>query len=185
MSESEMSLSKSVKYDKDEFVFFYGNGSHTPNACFSQWYSCSFVDPVLNVEFTSAEQYMMHEKALIFGDLEIADQILATNNVDMIKRLGRRVKNFDSALWDINKFKIVVNGNYLKFSQNFYIKRKMLSYGPPVVKFVEASKHDRIWGIGYDEATALQNRDNWGLNLLGKALSQVHERLYKESMVIY
>ena len=42
---------------------------------------------------------------------------------------------------------------------------------------VQASPFDRIWGVGYDAANADANRENWGENLLGKALMNVRERL--------
>jgi len=39
---------------------------------------------------------------------------------------------------------------------------------------------DRIWGIGFGERNAGNNRHRWGKNLLGKALMNVRERLKKE-----
>ena len=42
-------------------------------------------------KYTSIEQYMMHQKALCFKDREIAEKIMATDDVAEIKRLGRLV----------------------------------------------------------------------------------------------
>ena len=44
----------------------------------------------------------------------------------------------------------------------------------------KASPYDRIWGIGFSAAKAATNRNKWGLNLLGKALMRVRERLQRE-----
>ena len=39
---------------------------------------------------------------------------------------------------------------------------------------------DRIWGIGFSAENAEKNRHRWGLNLLGKALMEVRERIRRE-----
>lgn len=44
----------------------------------------------------------------------------------------------------------------------------------------EASPYDSIWGIGFSAANAGVNTDNWGENLLGKALMRVRDRLQME-----
>lgn len=43
--------------------------------------------------------------------------------------------------------------------------------------YVEASPYDRVWGIGFQEAHALDNIERWGLNLLGKALNRLYKNL--------
>lgn len=45
---------------------------------------------------------------------------------------------------------------------------------------MKASPYDRIWGIGFSAANAGVNTDNWGENLLGKALMRVRDRLQTE-----
>ena len=63
------------------------------------------------------EQYMMASKAQLFGDEEIRKEILKCNDPKQIKALGRKVRGFDQAVWDKFKYAIVLNGNWLKFSQ--------------------------------------------------------------------
>jgi len=46
---------------------------------------------------------------------------------------------------------------------------------PRGVVFVEAAPRDRIWGIGFGARNAPANRHRWGLNLLGLAITAVHE----------
>lgn len=58
---------------------------------------------------------MMWKKALLFDDKEIADKILKQKNPKTVKSLGRKVRNFDTDVWNNNSFDIVVQGNLLKF----------------------------------------------------------------------
>ena len=37
-----------------------------------------------------------------------------------------------------------------------------------------------MWGVGYGEKRALEMRESWGLNLLGKALEEVRGVVRKE-----
>ena len=71
-----------------------------------------------------------------------------TDDPREIKKLGRKVRNFDSRLWDSHKFDIVVNGNYHKFSQNPEMRDFLISTAGKVL--VEASPYDDIWGIGLE-----------------------------------
>ena len=61
-----------------EYVFFWGH--HTKlgkmtKACFSQWFPADFV--VDDVAYNCTEQYMMAEKARVFGDDDIRQKMLA------------------------------------------------------------------------------------------------------------
>lgn len=53
---------------------FYGHSGE--NAYLSNWFHCDFT--VGDLKFTSMEQFMMYKKAVIFGDFDIANKILAT-----------------------------------------------------------------------------------------------------------
>ena len=135
-----------------EYVFFWGH--HTKlgkmtKACFSQWFPADFV--VDDVAYNCTEQYMMAEKARVFGDDDIRQKMLASNDPKEIKALGRQVKNFDVETWRRVAPDIVV---------------KIL---------VEASPYDTIWGIGMQETeSGVDNPENWkGTNFLGFALMEV------------
>jgi len=45
---------------------------------------------------------------------------------------------------------------------------------------VEASPFDRIWGVGFGEEDAKENREKCGLNLLGKSLRRARQRISEE-----
>jgi ribA/ribD-fused uncharacterized protein len=129
---------------------------------------------------------MMLQKALLFSDFEIARKVLdvtSTGRKDMssVKALGRKVKNFDDAVWNKHREQIVLCGNLLKFTQNEELKEKLLATGEKMI--VEASPRDRIWGIGFGEKNALERIDKWGLNLLGKALVETRKQLRDEASV--
>ena len=138
---------------------------------------------VLNVQFWLREQWMMYIKALVLAkgehrdiNLDIAKKIIATNDPNIIKQLGRTVKGYDDKIWDECKFKIVVNGNYLEFSQNKEMREILINTGNR--NLAECSYKDRIWGVGYNITDAAKTPENkWGLNLLGKAIVEARQHL--------
>ncbi|KAF2512028.1 NADAR family protein [Flavobacterium zhairuonense] len=174
-----------MKYNIDKiaseskFLFFWG---HQPSkdgtitkTCFSQWWLSSF--KVENVIYKTAEHWMMAKKAELFNDQEILEKILLAESPAEAKKLGREVRNYDDKLWLENRFEIVKQGNYHKFSQNTNLKEFLLNTKERVL--VEASPVDPIWGIGMasDHTDAL-NPEKWrGLNLLGFALMEVRYEL--------
>ena len=173
-----------MKIDSDKCVFFCGackNASPSKGyanlhkGCLSQWQECSFV--VDGVSYSSAEQFMMAEKARTFGDVDTLEKILAAKLPRKIKALGREVKGFDGKKWDSVKSDVVVRGNMAKFSQN----RELLSFllGTGDAMLVEASPEDCIWGVGLKESDRdILDPDKWkGENLLGRALMEVRAKL--------
>lgn len=157
-------------------LFFWGHtehGSNVTKACLSNFYPCEFVFD--NKDFKFSEQCFMYQKALLFKDFEIAEQILDETDVRKIKALGRKVKGFDNVLWDQYKENLMYNACYAKFSQNDRLKKFLLSTGNREI--IEASPVDNIWGIGFSSDKAMENIDKWGQNLLGKTLMKVREDL--------
>lgn len=149
-------------------IYFWGS-------IYSQWAKSSLVE--YNIQFTTAEQYMMYHKALLFDDTDIANQILSTSNAREQKALGRKVKGFDVNVWDQNKLSIITQGNYLKFSQNKKLKDQLLKTGTKIL--VEGSPYDKIYGVGlkWDNPLILDEKNWKGQNLLGKALMDVRSKL--------
>jgi ribA/ribD-fused uncharacterized protein len=75
---------------------------------------------------------------------------------------------------------MVYRGNYERFRQN--AEQRELLFSTRGTTLVEASPHDRIWGIGVraDDPRA-QDRAQWeGVNLPGETLTQVREALWWE-----
>jgi ribA/ribD-fused uncharacterized protein len=165
-----------------EFCFFWGHKNSARLAagkfCFSQWYLSPFV--VDGVSFATAEHWMMAEKAKLFNDEAIFEQILTAPTPNEAKILGRKVRNYDDAVWNAHKFEIVKTGNIHKFSQHDAMRFFLLSTKQQVI--VEASPYDRIWGIGMsqDDPRATLARTWDGENLLGFALMEVRDLLNEQ-----
>jgi ribA/ribD-fused uncharacterized protein len=204
---SNTSISTSSK--TSDPLFFYGHTSG-PYDFLSQHYACTFTAPPLyfpspssnpsstnissssanysptkNLTFLSTEQFMMYHKALLFGDADVAAQIMATPAPAAQKALGRQVHGFDEGVWKANRERIVEEGNWWKFingtgtgEEAKGLRERLLETGER--ELVEASPRDRIWGIGFGRNNAEANRGRWGLNLLGKALIRVRERLREQ-----
>jgi ribA/ribD-fused uncharacterized protein len=162
-----------------KYLFFWGHrappGGGTGKGCLSQWWPAEFT--VDAVTYQSAEHFMMAGKALLFGDTETADKIIAAPHPDAAKKLGRQVRGFDEAHWVRHRFDLVVAGNIAKFGQHPDLRDYLLTTGDRVL--VEASPVDRIWGIGLaaDDERAASPGQWEGLNLLGFALMEVRDRL--------
>lgn len=164
---------------RPRFFFFW---SHRPShdgeidaSCLSQWHPSSF--DLDGVSYPTAEQCMMAQKALLFGDEETVREILAAPNPRTAKKLGRSVHGFDEELWREHRLDIVRRGNEAKFSQNPDLLAFLLNTENHIL--VEASPFDRIWGIGLqaDDPRA-REPENWrGQNLFGFVLMEVRSHL--------
>lgn len=151
---------------------------HNPdeiNGYLSNWFLSKFEKH--GIAYSSMEQYMMYQKAVLFGDKEMAVQILDTDNVGKIKSLGRSVKNYEDAVWNGMRQLVVYEGLLEKFRQNGGIRQMLLATGQDIL--AECAVQDKIWGIGLSMKD--ENRldmDKWqGQNLLGFSLMRVREVL--------
>lgn len=168
-----MEVKKSVENNGDKFVFFHNPNEE--NAYLSNWYYSKF--KVNGTEYTSMEQYMMHQKALLFKDIEIAEQIMKTDNFGKIKALGRKVRGFDTTTWDYHKREIIHQGVLEKFKQNTDLKEQLLNTGNAIL--AECAVNDKIWAIGLSMTNPKRfDITQWkGQNLLGEILMQVRSEL--------
>ncbi len=162
--------------EKLKFVFFWGHQSNRHGvtaACFSQWYGAPFT--VDGQRYPTAEHFMMAEKAALFGDQGVKEQVLQARNPGAAKALGRQVRGFDEPTWLQQRFSIVVRANEAKFSQNSELGEFLRQTGKRVL--VEASPVDRVWGVGLaQDDEKVNNPNQWrGLNLLGFALMKVRD----------
>ena len=163
-----------------KWLFFWG---HTPSkdgsvskSCFSQWWEGNPFK-VGDVTYSTAEHYMMAEKARLFGDMDSLQLILRARTPAEAKKLGRKVADFDEPTWVAARYDIVFQANLAKFTQHPQLNSFLLQTGDRVL--VEASPFDRIWGIGMASSSPhAEQPEKWkGLNLLGFALMDVREHL--------
>ena len=94
-----------------------------------------------------------------------------------IKKLGRKVKNYDENTWNQHKRSYVAKGNYEKFTQNPELKQSLLNTGNTIM--AESNFHDVIWAIGIKESDPnATSPSKWkGQNLLGKILTNLREKI--------
>lgn len=156
---------------RQDFIFFWGGA-------YSQWYPSEF--EIDGITYNTAEQYMMAQKALLFGDQECFDEIMASNSPMEQKAIGRKIKGFDKDIWESKCRGIVFDGNFAKFTQSPILYEVIMGSGDK--EFVEASPEDKIWGIGLMAHNPLAwEKETWeGTNWLGEALTAVRAALRKE-----
>ena len=148
---------------QERFVFFWGGP-------FSQWAKYAMV--VDGKTYNTCEQYMMAEKARLFGDTEAEEQIMASRNPREQKSFGRKVRDFDEARWKAACEEVVFRANLAKFSQNEQLRDMLLATGDKVI--AEASPQDAVWGIGMaEDHPNVTDMSLWGQNLLGKTIMRV------------
>ncbi len=161
------------------YLFFWshrpGPGGGVGPQVLSQWFEHPF--EVEGVTYPTAEHYMMAEKARLFDDDETLELVLGADGPAAAKELGRQVRGFDERRWVERRFDIVVRASTAKFGAD----DTMLGYliGTAALVLVEASPHDRVWGIGLDARHPDARRPSrWpGENLLGFALMEARARL--------
>jgi ribA/ribD-fused uncharacterized protein len=129
--------------------------------------------------FTSTEQGFMFIKALTFKDINTAEKILATNDPNRCRKLGRQVKGYNDAEWSKIRYDVFYILNWAKYTQDKELQKKLLDPQFDGKTFVEASPIDKIWGIGYaeDNPNIEYAQIYWGKNYLGRILTNIRKRL--------
>lgn len=153
---------------------------HNPdedNGYLSNWYLCRFKSS--GIYYSSMEQYMMYQKAMTFRDYSTAGDIMNTDDVSEIKRLGRSVRGYNDLVWNGVRQPIVFRGLCDKFWSNTSLAMQLADTGDAIL--AECAVHDRIWGIGLSMTDPDRfDMSKWkGENLLGFSLMlvrSVHRR---------
>ena len=162
-------------------VFFFGHAAGELKYM-SNFYPCKFsmahdcIDKADDVyTYPTSEHAIMHIKACLMGDNNIAEKILSADKPLVAKRLGRKVKPWDENKWKSNVEFIAYSVLIAKFSQNNEIAQKLLGTGDKII--AEANPRDKLWGIGIGAIKAKQGEKWKGQNILGKALMKVRAEL--------
>ncbi|RDJ35280.1 MAG: DUF1768 domain-containing protein [Crenarchaeota archaeon] len=152
-----------------KFTYFWGKN----DGPFSQWVTSYFV--IDNIEYCTAEQYMMAQKAILFQDEDQLLAIMKETDPRKQKELGKQVSNFVKSEWDSVARNVVYKGNYAKYTQNPKMLESLMKTSETLL--VEASPYDRIWGIGIDATAARAGKPWKGTNWLGEVLTKLRENL--------
>lgn len=184
-------------------VFFY-RPDEKPYGIFCQWKPSSITIPTrvlqiivdkptastilaehtengASITFSCAEQSYMFCKALYFCDADSCRSIMATSDPAEQKHLGQCVVGYSGA-WTVVNSRVARITNWYKFTdpENKHMKEILLATGDK--ELAEASRRDRLWGIGYRAHEAERYRQNWGSNKLGRALMAVRTRIREVAM---
>lgn len=144
---------------------------------FSNFYKAKMTIPGHTRPYLCMEQWIMHQKAILFQDIIIAYQIMNCTDPAQCKRLGRQVQNFSQPVWDKAVWGVTLMGLNYKFTSDPRLKALLL--GTRGNLLAECSPRDCIWGIGLsvDDPRA-KNPTQWrGTNLLGQCLMLVRDNL--------
>ena len=122
-------------------------------------------------KYHSSEQYIQHQKCVLFGDKLTEQLILMTSSALECKVLAKDIVNFDASMWKENAHASCTPGILAKFEQHLTLSKLLLSTGSK--QLVECCK-DKDWGMGiplFDQNVLKQ--DHWhSQGLLGEILKQ-------------
>ena len=129
------------------------------------------------LRFTFAEKAIMLCKASAMADYVTYDAIRATTAPKQAKALGRMVSPFDEDKWDRVVCTVARAVILAKVTALPTLASLLLSTGDALI--AEATKRDKIWGIGLDVGEPnVQVPARWqGYNILGWALMEARDAL--------
>ncbi len=140
------------------------------------WHPLTILPFVIeNIEYQCVEQYIMAQKALLFGDHDTYDKIMrTTDNIELL-RLGKNIHNYDHHEWEQHRMDVVDEAYYFKTLQNRHLCDELLASGN--VPIIYAHPKDLTWGVGVSSRDPdVTNAEKWkGRNILGKALMHVRD----------
>ena len=128
-----------------------------------------------------SEHLFMSLKAIHFEHEQSIKGILAMGNrhPSVYKKIGRKLPNYDKygPSWEAKRDAYMYEAVEAKFSQNEYLKRRLLDTGRNVL--VEASPYDKYWGAGFGKASrSIYDPTLWpGENRLGFILMELRDNL--------
>ena len=156
----------------DKFVLFF-----TDKDMLSNFYKENF--EYKGHTFERSEQAFMWQKAIYFGDYDIANEILKTTHKHPkhAKALGRKVKNFNDDAWNKVRYSIMKDVVTHKVNQSQAIQNFIKQHKDKI--FVEASPFDAIWGVKMSENDPnIEDPTKWkGQNLLGEVYNELKKEI--------
>ena len=93
--------------------------------------------------FPTSEHWIQFQKALFFGDLVTANQILRSEMPYNAKWLSHQIQGVDNTQWRNEGYSICYEGVKVKFHQNLHLFEILKTTYPQLL--AEATM-DRIWG---------------------------------------
>ena len=128
-------------------------------------------------QYNCNEQYIMYQKAILFGDTNTATKIMQQSNPGVQKGIGKNVVGFNKHRWEAAADKIFLRGLRAKFAQNPNCAEMLRATGNK--NLYEGSPKDTVYGVGL----SIFDQDIWnqanhkGRNLMGLWLEVVRAEL--------
>eukprot|EP00930_Biecheleria_cincta_P064949 TRINITY_DN5064_c0_g1_i1.p1 TRINITY_DN5064_c0_g1~~TRINITY_DN5064_c0_g1_i1.p1 ORF type:complete len:504 (-),score=86.69 TRINITY_DN5064_c0_g1_i1:323-1774(-) len=176
-------------FPNSEVVGFYGHGEKAGvYRCFSNFFDQSDMpfDFVVPAEFCAktlgevnrvvrceySEKAIMLCKAAAMGDRASYEELIHVKVPSTAKAIGRRVINFEQAVWGRIVCSVAFEVVHQKFSKTPALQPVLLQTGDKLI--AEATRNDKNWGIGIDVGDwRVQSPSKWqGFNVLGWALME-------------
>ncbi len=134
---------------------FWHESDGSENSILSHWYGGKLIF-INGIKYDTVEQYIMSEKALLFGDIGTYNLIMQEKDPSQCKKYGRNVQNYDEAAWNMIFKEVIFHGYVGKALSDEEFAATLLKTGDSVL--IEASPFDDIYGAGLKE-TDLLNED--------------------------
>ena len=144
----------------------------------SNMFDCDFwVD---GVRYHTSEQYIVEQKALLFGDINTANLVKSLSSPVHMKWRGKGVEGFNRAVWHKNAPSLILPGLRAKFEQVNVCRALLLATGARLI--VEASPHDKFWGVGLGlrDERLWDQKSHQGRNMMGNLLMTVRREIMSQ-----
>ena len=148
----EVAAYKAAQKSNETHIAFYGE--FRP---YSNFHPCQFT--VNHHTFHCSEQFIQYQKALMFSDSTMANEILKCETTIDAKRLGYKLNEFDMKRWSADGCSICLDGIREKFVQNPNLLCMLKATAP---KLLTEASSDRLWQTVVDlwDHQCL-NQDKW------------------------
>ncbi|SNS86194.1 hypothetical protein SAMN06265795_1088 [Noviherbaspirillum humi] len=147
------------------------SGAHQPALPLA---SSSFVHN--GIQYSGFLQYVMYQKALLFGDIRMADRILKTRAIAKQRELGRKIRGCVQAAWRRVGSDVLFDGLKAKVMQHAGMRAWLL--GRPDVELLAA---DEFWDVSsadfLDCDAGSEGAMRKGESPLGTALLRLKQQL--------
>ena len=156
----------------DQAAFF------SPSSPLSNMFDCDFV--VDGVWYHTTEQFIVVQKAMLFGDADIISQVRQLRNPVQMKQRGKEIKGLNRDEWHVKAPALILPGLLAKFEQVNVCRAMLLATGDRLL--VEASPHDLFWGvgIGLNDVRLWNRKYHRGHNMMGKLLMTVRDEIVSQ-----
>ena len=140
----------------------------------SNFHRCNF--NINNTTYHSTEQFIQHEKAIFFKDINIANKIMESKTPIECMLLSKEIENVDMDRWKEVAKARCQPGIAAKFEQNHNLGNMLKNTGDLLL--VESS-FNSTWGTGVPlHREDCLNKNQWtSIGILGELLMEVRKKL--------